>query len=234
MAFSVVASTSKASSDGMAITTDPINTIGADLIVLVASWVTQALAEPSDSESNTWTALTRQLNGFNGISQIFYVEAPGTGSSHTFTFDVPGFPGLTLEPWVGVIALSGRKVSGSFDQESGNKDTSGLTSFQPGSITPSENNAIWIVGGSAHVFGPGSIDSVDSPFSSHVLADIWDSGNSLGGIMAWEIQTTATARNPTVSWNTGDTVNLEGATFLSEPAGATGNPWYLYHQLRRQ
>jgi len=133
MAWTVIAATAKASADGEDVTTDAIDTTGADLLIMVQIGSTNAAYPyPTDSEVNTWNgnAAIRQTGGvldqpslynahwqgsveFNQPDGDFYCQQciiwfcrnPTTSATHTFTSDTTDqFP---LRPCLLVLALSG-------------------------------------------------------------------------------------------------------------------------------
>lgn len=94
---SVVDHTTMGSSGMTPITTSPINSIGSQLIVLVASIYTSGAVgevQVSDSESNIWYPVPRGIG--LGWPQIWYCYSPTTSTTHTFTATDVGGSGAAL------------------------------------------------------------------------------------------------------------------------------------------
>lgn len=185
MGWSLVATDSAQSTDDNSVTTPGVDTTGANLMVLLA------LAQPvtgvvvSDSKGNTWTPLTAQQNGVATGTRFYYCLNPIVGSGHTFTVSATGtFPAVIVQAWNGAHA---------FDAENGANQAAGTT-LQPGSVTPAEDNELFVTG-----CGPGGggvvTNAVDSGFTE--TADLDENANAAGGAMAYKVQTSAGAENPT-------------------------------------
>ncbi len=192
MAYAIVASV-KATPGENGGATAGIDTTGADFLVMVVSIFNQTalLANISDSKGNDWEELTNYHAGLCDV-RIFYVINPTVGSGHTFTFTQSG-----TFPFIAAAAFSGANTSTPFDQETG---AAGGT---PGSITPSEDNELLIT---TEGDLTGLTPSVDGGFT---LAEVqaFGSGVNVGGALAYLIQTTATAANPTWTAGGGSTVS---------------------------
>lgn len=200
MAFSLVISTSAAAS--FTTSTSAIDTTGADLLVVCVN-NTSVSAPVSDSKSNTWTKLTGQ-SGTPGTC-IYYSKNPTVGSSHTFT--VTGVSFVAFQ----VLAFSGADLTSPFDVENGNSTTG--TTLQPGSVTPSANGSLLVVGlGSNQSEGGVSIDSSFTIQESNP----YTGGTNYGGFCAYKIQGTASAENPT--WTMGTSRNYYSTIAVFAPA----------------
>jgi hypothetical protein len=211
MAFAFIASTSQTGNSP--ITTSAIDTTGADLIVLVRSVYDNGTpSTPTDNKSNTWTALTRrQATGDTAYDvRIWYSVNPTVGSGHTFTQGSSG----AIYPSLHVMAFSGSHAS-PFDQESG-QGTGSVTSVQAGSLTPSEGNCLVISG----MVSNGGLPGIDGTYTESATAAI--GGTSVSGGIAYDIQTTATATNPTWSWSGSHPSAAVLAVFKSAAGGGGG------------
>lgn len=215
MAYSLVA---KATSTGNAnsATTSAINTTGANLIVLgVGSFSFTGEPTLSDSKGNTWTGLTARTSG-NARLRIFYCISPTVGSGHTFsTSGTSSLSGIVVQAWSG-------GATPAFDAQSG------AAGVQPGSISPAEDNELLVVFGA-------SDDPLQTRFPTGINSDfqVADIGSGILGSLAsaYQIQTTATARNP--SWTPAGSVDVSAmAAFKGGGAASSGSPWYYYAQLR--
>lgn len=184
-------------------TSNSLNTTGVNLIVVCASSI--ATETCTDSKSNTWTPLTEK-NGSSYFSRLFYCASPTVGSGHTFT--VTSSSGFAF---IGVLAISGAAAS-PFDQESG-ATSSGTTSLQPGSITPSQANCILVT---AVTGRSANVPSIDGGFT---LAQQLASGAEALGL-AYLIQTTAAAANP--HWTSAGGISaITMASFKAAAAAVT-------------
>lgn len=172
------------------VTSGAINSTGANLLIAVPAWyVGGGTATVSDSKGNSWTPLTAYTDGAEPKVQIYYSVPTSVGSGHTAAVN-----GTGIYPSVAFYAFSGAHATPYDSHENG---ASGLgPSANPGSSgTPSVDNCLVFA---AVCFGGGQsfpIASVDAPFTlgdqSAFLVD-----NHLMVLVAYDIQTTAAARNP--------------------------------------
>lgn len=211
-----VSGTCAASSDSNNVTTSAINTTGANFMIIgIGHAVSTAVTTPTDSVGgNTWTALTGQDAPGNNGMVFYYAANPNTGASQTFT-ESPNnnFPSIC------VFAFSGVTTTSPFDVQNGSNTASNVTTKQPGSVTPSQNNEVIV---SAVSFGNATM-SVDSGFTIPGSGQINGiSGHSYGTAMGYLIQTSASAVNPTWTVSVGSAQPLATviATFKA-PASAS-------------
>lgn len=199
-------------------TTAAINTTGADLIVVSASWYPGGggnTVNITDSKSNTWTGLTAQAAGVSK-NQLFYCTSCTVGSGHTFSIVSPGVDDIYAV--LSVVAFSGAHAS-PFGAETGQAAT-GQTSYTAGSLTPSEGNAVVVVGITANDTASGLAPSANGGFTSYGTAAL--TANSMGGGIAYLIQTSAAAANPTWSWGGGSTDAAATNSWFKSAAGGGG------------
>ena len=189
--------------------TTGVDTTGANFLVCMIGGEINATA-PTDSKGNTWTQVRDENGEFSGEVALFYCENPTVGSGHTWTT-------TSSLCCVSVAAFSGVATSSSLDQQNGvsNDDEP----YNAGSITPSEDNELVIaaMGG-----GVQTGHAIDGGFT---ITDAWDTtgGVNYDGALAYLIQTTATAANP--SWTGSGTGPLEGvinASFKADAGGGGG------------
>jgi hypothetical protein len=192
MAFSLIAS-GQASNTSATVTVAGLNMTGVNLIVVVRVYYTGASGITfGDTESNSYSTLTPAEVGANGRVEIAYKYAPVVSSSMDFTF-----AGTSLFPALAVYGFSGAAAS-PFDQENGNA-ASGLSSIQPGLVTPSEDNELIFAG--VNMQNSFSGPTVNSSFVSPPPSEIAYNGATNYGLLAsYLIQTSAGAVNPTFSW----------------------------------
>ena len=190
MAIAHVVSTAQGASGAGNFTTSAINTTGANLIVVALCVYHPGTGLAlSDSASNTWTGLTQQGTGDTRV-RLFYCFNPTISATHTFTAS-----GSNIYATVGVSAFSGAKA---FDQESaGFASATNDVTAQPGSLTPPVDHCLLVTGLSII---PGTSITVNSSFNASVVNYL--ASNHAGGGIAYKIQTTAGAENPTWSWTT--------------------------------
>lgn len=192
MSWSPVAHGVGSSTDSNGFTTGSIDTTGCGfLIVGVVLGGGVSTGTLTDSKSNTWTALTQATGGFSDrFSQLFYCENPTVGSGHTFSISgTANFPSLFI------AGFSGGATSSSFDVQ--NNNPGGVSSsVTTGSVTPSVDNELLVA---MLNFDVTDTPTIDSGFT---ILDTINSGSfgHTNGQMAYLIETTATAKNPTFSW----------------------------------
>jgi hypothetical protein len=185
-------------------TTGAVDTTGATLLVAT---VFGQIGDPviSDSKSNTWTALTAVTGGGNEC-RLYYVEDPTVGSGHTFTLS-GSFAAMCIAAHSGVIAVS------PFDQQNGTAE--GASPRSTGSVTPSEDNELIIVGGG----GSGAGHTIDNGVTLDEQIDL-TGGVNYGCAIGHKYQVAAAAINPAISTTSGTTAAVI-ATFKTAAAGGS-------------
>lgn len=219
MPYTLVASTAKGATNDATVTTNAIDTSGATLLVLtVHAYLAHPFtATPSDSKANTWTRIRSQDSNNAGADptvELYYSLNPTVGAGHTFSFN-PGSGG----PVVCVGAFAGSHASAVVDQSNGAGLFANNTSQVSGSITPTADNCLVI--SALCQISAGATPAV-SGGSLVVLASAPSvSAQCVGGAMAYEIQTTAAARQASWSWtgNSGGSSALIGS-FLPGASGS--------------
>lgn len=177
------------SADASNVTTATLDTTGADfLIIYVASYQVTTAPTISDSKGNTWTPLTAKTQSGLQRGQLYYTVPSSVGSGHTFSAN-----GSLSYPSVCVQAFSTVNAT-PFDTETGAVSAGSVSSLQPGSITPTEDYSL-LVSGYAPYIGEGTV-SIDSSFAITDALPIVP-GFAFGSFMAYKIQGTSTADNPT-------------------------------------
>lgn len=212
-------------------TTPTLDTTGATLLVaFIAATASSGTVTISDSNSNTWTSLTPKTFSGAHKSVIQYAANPTVGSGHTFTVTLSGG-----NPGVQIFAFTGAASSSPFDVENGAVGIGGQTTFQPGSITPSQNGELIV----AAIASGGSFVTTGNVQVDYTVSSIYTNGqgvSAVGGVnyamyTAWAVQPTAAATNPTFTLDngTGSNANLTGniASFKAATAtsGTAGGAW---------
>lgn len=209
----LVVHTTAASTNGTSVTTSAIDTTTSHSLFLIVTQNTPESGTLTDSKSNTWVPLTAQSPFSAGSLRIYYcVNSPTVGSGHTFTWTAGGsqLPSIAVAAFTDIV---------SFESESGNIGGS-TDSVQPGSLTPSLDNSILITG--EIDVAVGSSATVDQGFtisdSTNVVA-----ATSYATRLAYLIETTATAKNPTWQTSPSQPVSLAAVMAVFRP-GAGTNP----------
>lgn len=158
----------------------------------------------TDSKSNTWTKKTQQLT--NGKSnEIWYAFNATVGTGHTFSVSgSANFPAINVA-WFNLV----QSGSDPFDVENGGNQIFSST-VQTGNVTPSVANELIIT--CLEGDGNAGASTIDSSFT--VVDDITDTTfGHQKSTEAYQIQTTATSRNPTWTFPTASSIAAPIATF---------------------
>ena len=225
-AFSLVATSTGINGSSQEVTSTAIDTTGADLIVVSASFNNsgeQTLCLINDSLGNTWTSLN--VGGNDGSNQaahrLYYAWNAIVGPNHTFAFN-PTNGGSCGYPSIGVEAWKGSQTSADpFDVQNTSNTAVGetVTNIGTNSVTPSVNNELLVTGIMAQNFTNPAITS-----NFNISDYTPTTGNSYGHTMAYKIQTTAGAENPKWSWTSSNLAASSIATFKAAPATVAANP----------
>lgn len=187
-----------ASTSFPAVTTPALNCTGADLIVISAASYTAytpAAGDITDSQSNSYSLILTYAA--SGTEAFFYKQAPSVGGAMTFTFTPTvgsSFPAATAACFSGSVATP-------LDQS--NSSTSVATSVQTGSITPTTSGQLLIAVSNNNDTTPWTINS-----GFTIASQI--NGGLLNTMLAYFVQTSAAAINPTLSGPT-----MRGAAIAS-------------------
>jgi hypothetical protein len=168
------------------ITTAPIETTGADFLVLVAA-VADINPTVTDSFGNTWTAVPAVDHAWTG--QLFYAANATVGTGHTFTV-------VQADEDVGCAVAAFSGVLASRPLES---DLNGLgsTTLQFGAITPGRAGDLIVTG--LNSFASSAAPSTDTGFT--VTDSLFGTGNISSPTLAYLIAPTSDPVNPT--WTNG-------------------------------
>lgn len=208
-----VSAQSATSDDGC--TTSSIDTTGCDLLIIaVPQWPGVGAVTVSDSKGNTWTALTTYTDpGSDKQIRSYYCAAPTVGSGHTFTV-AQG----SCYSSIGVLGFSGAHATPA-DGQNGNSQTSG-TSNQTGSVTPAEDNELFIAALTNWRYSDTT--TIDSGFTHQINLD--GNAHSTSIHIAYKIQTTGGAENPTWSWNGANATPSTLITFKAAASATNSGP----------
>jgi len=209
------------SSDGTAVPlTSGIDTTGADFLVIVLTSFGTVTGTVTDSKSNTWTLAADYDVANHPGTQIWYSVPTSVGTAHTFSHDTTGaYKAIAMAAFSGGNAAPGDQQNGITWQTT--------TSAAAGSITPSVDNCLVIAGLSED----GAITTLAIDESYTISADIAGVGSaSVRASLAYKIQTTATATNPTWSWVNSVQNNCAIASFKAAAGGLAIPIASYYHQ----
>lgn len=227
MAFSLLGSVSVQSTNSNTVTTATFDSTGADLLVVWMAYYTGGGTPTlSDSKSNTWNLTTARIGNSAG-GKFGYIYTGATfGTSHTLTATGTGVYPVICASW-----FSGSLTSATpFEAESaGGTIPSGVAqTLQPGSLTPSADNFLMVTGIGTNPKPDSAVYTIGDSFTiSNQKPAV--GGQSIAGALAHQIQTTATARNPTWSWTVAGDANAGGASqlvFKVEAGAASGQPTF--------
>lgn len=229
MVFNLISSILAQSTNDTTVTTSAIDTSGANLIVAVTTVDIATAALVADSKTNNWgTGLTTYGGGtgFKAEVKIWYCFNPVTDTAHTFSNNPSSG---TPFPSIAVAAFSGAGSS-PFDQENGHSDgdTTAQT-IQSGSITPSQDNELVIAGLGWSGSSGANTRSIDGGFTK--LLDGDSGAHFYGCALAYLIQTTATAANPTWDYNAGGVDARAGAAAIASFKIASSSRFWLMGPL---
>lgn len=223
MAVALVARTGPSFTGGDSNTTSGINTSGANFLYVSGIFFTNSASgiTISDSNSNTWTALTPvtvATSGGNVLIQTWYAKNATVGSGHTVTVGKTStFPSAMFWSFSGVDTVS------PFDVETSNSTTSvisGGAGLATGSVTPAVNGSLLM----ASVMGSTSGTwSITDSFTT--------TGVTYEGSSAYKVQATAAASNP--SWSIASSATGRAAHIAVFKAGA-GSIVPILNQYRQR
>lgn len=205
MAFALLANTGVGNNGAGPTTTTGIDTTGAGLLV-VAVAAFQITPTWVDSEGNKYfLGHPVQGAGENPTLQLGFCLNPNTAVSHTIQV-ASGFPGICF-------AAFSRDLGNTCvpDQQS---DAVGSTNLAPGSITPSADGSLVVT--AIGQGGNGTL-SIDGGFA---ITDQVGGTTAQKCGLAYLIQTSAVAANPTWSW-TGSIGSAAQIISLFEMAGGS-------------
>lgn len=167
------------------VSTSGIDTTGARLIVVSASTnVVGSAGMLTDSRGNTWVSLGSTITPGSTYLWRWYCINPSVGSGHTFSV-ANVFTSVRVQAFSGPATVSYQAQSDA---------TATGTSIAPGSVTPSNSGALVVSG----VFYSSTNNSFGVTGGLTITSNqSFASGVNWGGSMAYLVQTTAAAINPT-------------------------------------
>lgn len=199
------------SGDHVNVTVSGLNTTGSDTLVVFASpnpvqnSVTMSISDSHTgcaSPCNTWT---RPSFPSNYVASLWYVTNASVGTSASFTVSCSGNCYSVLF----VAAFSGGPSSSAVDQLNAN-NINGVASIGPGSVTTTASGDLLVA-----VESVNNTSGTVSINSSFTITDqvSGTGGNNYGGALAYLVQSSAGAVNPT--WTYANTVSTTDAGIIS-------------------
>jgi hypothetical protein len=197
---------------GSAVTTASVNTTSCVsnclIVVGVAYYGINAAPTISDSAGNTYACLTER-NITSGATRLCYKQNATVSATHTFSATGTGsYASIAVQAW------SGGRTLNTVDVQNGS-NTAGATSLATGTITPSEANTLVVT----------VVNNWTDTGTSRTIGDSYTITNQVGYslsqhfpiALAWKVQTTAVATNPTWSWSGSQPANAAIASFRAKP-----------------
>jgi hypothetical protein len=200
-------------------TTTAVNTTGANLLVVSVTGKhgTYTVSDLVGGNSNTWMLAFSYSNASDQANLYYCANPAHTGSGHTVTVT-----SSSLEVVVGFLAVSGASAS-PLDQHNGN--TTGSTTIQPGSITPSQNGCLVVTNVETYTGNPTGVSGGGTWTDTLVN---YVSSTVIGGGFGYLIQATAAAINPTWSMSVSETNAAAGIASFLPSAGVAVLPPGLF------
>ena len=201
------------------VTSSAMDTTGANLIVVSVAAYSSLGSNLTDSESNTWTALSSDSNG-TSLERIFYCISPTTSSSHTFTFNQS-----STYPSIAAIAFSGVSA---FDSENTSTQSSSSTTIQTGSVTPPVDGCL-VFAGVCSAQG-AIVTAIDSGFTLETAIQHVSAVN-MGSGSAYLIQSSASPVNPQITSSSSNYLAASIAVFKPAKTGLGDEKLWLCPSL---
>ena len=200
-AIELVVGTIKAGTQFIA-TTDPVDTTGADLLVVASSWYSDS-GGVVDSKGNTWTKLTT-LGPSSPLGAIWYCypTVGKTGSGHTVSQTVGLYSSVALFAFKNTIAAG-------FDQQSG-RDISPATVLDASNLTPALPNSLIVT------FAGLFTNTVTPTYPAGFTGGLWApyvSGQAMALGAAYKIATDGADSNPSWAWSSSSNAIVGQAIF---------------------
>ena len=196
------------------------NGTGSNGILVAVSALGNTTGTVTDSSGNTYSLVSTVSNNGTGQTSLYCTYNPTVTSNMTFTYTSHTSPAY---PSIGVLGVSGL-ASCAVDQKSALNQTGVVTSVQPGSITPSQNNELWISTVNTESGGGAPTSSGTLVYSKGI-----EGGVAYGIGMAYGVQTTATAVNPLWSWTTSASQASAGAWSFESSQASCSQPSGTYY-----
>lgn len=202
--YELIDSVSAGSSDGHTVSTSPMDTTGADLIIVaVADYNASGGSIVTDNNGNTWSRLPPNMvangDGSDEEVQLWFSQPTTVGAGHTFTA-TESIGGSSSYPAIAVAALKFSKPATPYDTETGAYSNSPtFPTIATGVINPAEDGELIVTAVAWSSTDAFIAFSINGGFSA--IESVPKNTMNFGLSLAVLIQTTATAVNPT--WDSG-------------------------------
>lgn len=167
--------------------TSPVNTTGANLLVVVVANYNKLPCTDaiSDNKANAWTCAGSTNSTSGHAAGIWYSSNPVVGTGHTISY-TGSYTVLDF------MAFGGANTSSPLDQIKCNQNPNNISSLTIDTLTPSANNSVFVSNSGTLSTGVHSIDS------SFVLTsqNAFPGSNYMGSGAGYLVQTTAGAVSP--------------------------------------
>lgn len=184
------------------VTTSATDSTGATTIyACVGSFSALPSSTTFDSKGNTYVLDVQNNTGSGYYVGIYHCFAPVVGTGHTWTITQGIFPNICI------AGFSGGSGTHSFDQ-SNSANAGNVTSLATGSITPTAANELIITMVNRE---DTATATVDGGFTK--TDEVTNSGGNERTALAFLIQTTATASNPTWSGSAAGDTSVAQASY---------------------
>jgi hypothetical protein len=213
MAITAVAGAELAEAVATTVPSTAIDSTGGDFIDLSVSYLTGTVPTIADNKGNTYGSPIGTPPSAGGLvsNAQWRVQNATCGTGHTFTVTHPGsFLALAVKVFAGVA------TSSADDQTPVGNATTGQGTIAPGSLTPSVNDTLVVT--SAMCSDGQSLASINGGFT--IGPSVPATGSNFGCGIAYLIQTTATAANPT--WTLSGSSTYQAAMNANFKAAAGG------------
>lgn len=226
-----VASKSAGSTNGTSVTVSGIDTLAADLIVVIIHSYPINVTKPTlvdITKGNSYTEISTRTNSTTARTTMYFYTGTGIGdASHSFSAGVGSSD--TTYPTIHVLAFSGMIASQGTIQEVGG---TGLTAGSAGSVTPTENNCVIVAAINTYNSTSGVPIDINLGFANPVSINsnyYFLTLQHIGGAASYLIQGTAASISPTWTSNCG---NHSRIMAVFKPATSTGDtPSFLFNFL---
>jgi hypothetical protein len=228
MPWALVNAGSQQSGTSGAITTAPANATGANWnFIATADISTSTQNPPTDNQGTAaYVVVATKTNATSLVrTTLWKGYNAGFASGLTISYGTGTcFPALAF-----LLALG--DATSAVDQTSSSEAAS-ASSIQPGGLTPASSGCLVL---NAVGFSPPAVDPMTNNQLTIYSHQAGAGGLSYGVMLAAEIQTTPTARNPTstVATGTGDLAAVLASMFFTPPAGGAKSLawWNTYGRM---
>lgn len=197
-------------------TSSAIDTTGADTLFLLVGLAGGAPTTLTDSKANTWTLILSTTDGSGHFGLLYYAKNAAAGTGHTFTVQRSSSP-----IGIAVAAFTGGDLTAPLDQSS-SASNNFQTTITAGSITPTAAGELVIAS-----IANSDVQSLSTIGESYTIGPNLTgvSGANFGAAIAYKIQGSAVATNPTFT-ESGSTLSNHAILASFKAASGSGPVTY--------